>query len=91
MPSCLTPQNYGIDTPAMTKKLMFWNTSLDASCLGREMDENWSAGFNFFSSGFWDSSLNWLLSFMLLLDLSASSFALVFAEHEAKYGMDQPR
>ena len=28
---------------------------------------------------------------MLLLDLSASSFALVFAEHEAKYGMDQPR
>ena len=46
---------------------------------------------NFFSSGFWDSSLNWLLSFMLLLDLSASSFALVFAEHEAKYGMDQPR
>ena len=55
------------------------------------MDENWSAGFKCFSSGFWDSSLNWLLSFMLLLDLSASSFALVFAAHEAKYGMDQPR
>ena len=43
-PCCLSTICHLIPRPfiirTMTVKLMFWNTSLDASFLGREMDEN---------------------------------------------------